>query len=421
MLTTAGCCHFPHKAIAMPPFIKSCLTLLIATILPLQIAAAADPADWNAVKAAAKGQTVYWYAWGGETRINDYIDWVGDEVAVRYGVTVTHVKLADTAEAVSRVLAEKQAGRDEGGAVDLIWINGENFAAMKQQGLLYGPWSEEMPNYALVDTSGKPTTRIDFTVPVDGLEAPWGMAQVVFYYDTARLDTPPSSMAALADWVARNPGRFTYPQPPDFLGSTFLKQALYEVIDDPAELLMPVTAEEFADKAAGLWAYLDALHPQLWRNGKVFPQNGAAQRSLMADGEIDVAVSFSPSEASTAIANDELPNTVRSFVLDDGTIGNTHFVAIPYNAAHKAGAMVVADFLMSPLAQAHKQDPEVWGDGTVLDVAALDSADRARFEALSLGIATLTPEQLGSPLLEPHPSWMEFAEDEWMRRYGTGQ
>ena len=86
---------------------------------------------------------------------------------------------------------------------------------------------------------------------------------------------------------------------------------------------------------------------------------------------------------------------MRSFTFPGGTLANTHFVAIPYNAAAKAGALVAADFLLSPEAQARKQDPKVWGDPTVLAVAKLDAADRARFDALDLGIATLKPDELG--------------------------
>ena len=405
--------------------LRSVLSALALSVLALTstntLADELDLSNWDQVLGEATEQEVFWHAWGGDPKINDYIAWVGKQVRAEYGISLRHVKLSDTAEAVSRVLAERQAGRNDDGAVDLIWINGENFAAMKEQGLLYGPWSEQLPNYQLVDTDGKPTTKVDFTVPVDGLEAPWGMAQVVFYYDTARVETPPTTMADLAKWAARNPGRLTYPQPPDFLGSTFLKQVMYAVLEDTNRLQQPVSAGEFSTLTADVWSYLDDLHPNLWRDGKVFPQNGAAQRVLMADNEIDIAVSFSPSEASTAIANFELPDTVRSFVLDGGTIGNTHFVAIPYNAANKAAALVVANFLMSPAAQLHKESPDVWGDGTVLAMDKLSDADRQAFEDLPRGIATLSPAELGNPLLEPHPSWMELAEDEWVRRYGTGQ
>lgn len=378
-----------------------------------------DPADWAAIVAAARGQTVYWNAWAGEPRINAYIAWAGDQVAQRYGVTVVHVKLADTAEAVSRVLAAKAAGTVAGGSVDLIWINGENFAAMKRQDLLFGPWSEQLPHYPLTDPDNSPGVRFDFTVPVDGLEAPYGKAQIVFIYDTADQTDPPRTLPALLDWARANPGRFTYPLIPDFLGSTFLKQAVITFATDRDALYKPVAEADFAAVTAPLWAYLDALHPHMWRGARAFPTNSADLRRLMADGELGITFTFHPSDASSAIANDELPDTVRTYVLDGGTIGNYSFVALPFNAAHKEGAMVLANFLLSPEAQAKKQDPAVWGLGTVLAMERLTAADRARFEALDLGIATLTPAELGTPLPEPHPSWMERLETAWLARYGA--
>jgi putative thiamine transport system substrate-binding protein len=381
-----------------------------------------DPADWNAVLADAKGETVYLYAWGGEPRINEYISWASHEVDDRYGVRVIHVKVSDTAEVVSRVLTEKAAGKDSGGAVDLVWINGENFAAMKGQGLLASsPWSTELPSYRFVDVENKPTVERDFTVPVDGLEAPWGMAKLVFFYDTARLQEPPASATALAGWIAANPGRFTYPQPPDFTGTTFLKQLLVELAPDPAVLQTQATDENFAAATAPLFAWLDATRSDLWRSGRAYPRDYGSLRRLLADGEVDIAFAFNPSDGSSAIANGELPDTVRSFVFEGGTLGNTHFVAIPFNANAAAGAMVLADFLMSPEAQARKQDPEVWGDPTVLAVDRLAPEDRARFVALKLGVATLPPEALGPTLPEPHPSWVARIEHEWARRYGVVQ
>lgn len=396
------------------------LAALAALLLPLSAQADPDPSDWRAVLEEAEGQTVYWNAWGGSVPVNDFIDWVADELADRHGVELRHVKLSDTAEAVSRVIAERAAGRDEGGAVDLIWINGENFAAMKRQGLLFGPWAESLPNWRFADTEGKPL-QSDFTIPTDGLEAPWSMAQAVFFHDSARVQDPPRSMAALLDWARANPGRFTFPQPPDFLGSTFLKQALIELTPDPGVLQRPVSEADYEAATAPLWAFLDELTPALWRSGAAYPQSGPRQIQLMADGEIDLALSFNPNEAANAIASFQLPETVRTHVPDGGTIANASFVAIPYNANAKAGAMVVANFLLSPEAQARMQDPDVWGAGTVLDMDALPEEDRARFAALSLHPATLSPDELGPGLPEPHPSWMERLEEDWTRRYGVGQ
>lgn len=128
-------------------------TLLAATLATATAFAAhadPDPSNWEAVTEEARGQTVYWNAWGGSDTINSFIAWIGDRVNEDYGVTLEHVKLSDTADAVSRVLAEKTAGKDEGGAVDMIWINGENFAAMKRQDLLFGPWVEQTPSLSLI-------------------------------------------------------------------------------------------------------------------------------------------------------------------------------------------------------------------------------------------------------------------------------
>ena len=162
------------------------LALLLGGLLASSASALAGP--WDDILARARGQTVYWNAWGGDPTTNDFIAWVGQSVLKRYGVTVVQVKLGDTADAVTRVLSEKTAGRGSAGTVDLIWINGANFAAMKRKGLLFGPFSSDLPNYGLVDVAGKPTTATDFSVPVDGMESPWEM--VPFMSDTSTGSMP---------------------------------------------------------------------------------------------------------------------------------------------------------------------------------------------------------------------------------------
>jgi putative thiamine transport system substrate-binding protein len=399
----------------------------MALIAPLALAApppamATDAANWDQVLSDARGETVYFNAWGGSANINAYIQWAGDAVKARYGVSVVQVKLDDTAKAVTTVLAEKTAGRNQDGSVDLIWINGENFAAMKRQGLLFSPdWATKLPNWNLVDIDNQTTTRTDFTIATEGLESPWGAAKLVFFYDEARTqkkDLPDTAQDLLA-FAQAHPGRFSYPQPPDFTGSSFLKQVLSERIDDPSKLQKPVDEATFDRDVAPLFAYLDQLHPLLWRKGKAFPQNYPDMKQKLADGELDIIFAFNPSEASAAISAGELPGSVRSFVFSKGTLGNTHFVAIPYNAKAKAGALVLANFLLSPEAQLRKQDPAIWGDPTVLAVRKLPEADRAAFAALDLGIATLPPDRLGPALPEPHPDWMTRIEAEWTKRYGA--
>lgn len=390
------------------------LALLAVMASPAPAIADPDPANWDAVVAEAGGQDVYWHAWGGSSATNDFIAWLGDRVSERYGISLEHVKLTDTADAVSRVLGEKRAGTDTDGAVDLVWINGANFAAMKQAELLFGPFADDLPNFRLV-TDDEIVAR-DFGTPVEGMESPWAKAQLVFIYDSADAE-PVADMESLADWADRNPGRFTFPQPPDFLGTTFLKQALVSLVEDPAVLQEPVA--DFDAVTEPLWTWLDALTPHLWRSGRAYPATGPAQFQLLTDEEIDMAPSLSPAEASTAIANFQLPDSVRSFVPETGTIGNASFVAIPYNSGSKAAAMVVANELLDPDVQLHAQDPDVLGYETVLDMEKLPDPQREAFAALDRGVATLAPSELGEVLPEPHASWSKAVEEEWVRRYGA--
>ena len=380
-----------------------------------------DPANWDAVLSEARGQTVYWNAWGGDERINAFIASVGAEMEARHGVKLEHVRLADTADAVTRVISEKAAGRDSGGAVDAIWINGANFASMKDQGLLFGPFAQALPNWPLVDTDANPAVLIDFTLPVEGYGSPWAMFQMVFEYDSATVPNPPKSLDALRAWVAENPGRFTYPQPPDFLGTSFLKQALYGVLPDPSVLLRPVDDAAYDSVTAPLWAFLDEVTPNLWRCGRAYPANEPALGQLLADGEIDISFAFNPGRASAAIADGTLQDSVRTFVFDEGTLGNSSYLSIPYNAANKAGALVLANMILDPAIQARAQDPAVLGFQTVLGLDRLSAEDRARFDALELGVATLAPDQMGQALLEPHPTWMTRIAQDWISRYGVGQ
>ena len=51
----------------------------------------------------------------------------------------------DASVFVNRLLTEKQAGQSRG-TIDLVWINGENFRTARQADLLYGPFTQLLPN-----------------------------------------------------------------------------------------------------------------------------------------------------------------------------------------------------------------------------------------------------------------------------------
>lgn len=374
-------------------------------------------ADWQQTLEAAKGQTVYWNAWGGDARTNAFIAWVGEQTEAKYGVKVEQVKLTDTATAVTQVISEKAAGKDSGGSVDMIWINGPNFLSMKEQGLLHGPFAAELPNAKYLDLGPNAAAAVDFTVPVEGYESAWRLARFVFTYDSAVVADVPRDMAGFLDYAQNYPGRVTHPDVSNFMGATFLKQALVEFAPDKSVLQQPVTDAAFDTATVALWQWYDAMRPFMWREGKTFPENESVQQQLLNDGEVDFGVSFDPASAAGAIAEGLLPETARVFVPRDGSIGNISFVAIPYNAANREGAEVVANFLLDPATQAHQQNIDVLGSFSVLDPAKLSVDEAAVFAALPSSPALPSLQDLGPTVLEPHASWMTKLVTVWGERY----
>ncbi|KUQ06961.1 ABC transporter substrate-binding protein [Klebsiella aerogenes] len=388
--------------------LRYCLIWLAALLLAPTLANADE--NWQSISQQARGQTVWFNAWGGDPAVNRYLDWVSAEVKRDYAVDLRIVHIADAADAVKRIQTEARAGRSRGGSIDLLWINGENFRTLKQANLLRSDWAEKLPNWRYVDTR-KPV-REDFSIATDGAESPWGSAQLTFIARRSQLAQPPDSAQALLAFATAHPGSVTYPRPPDFTGTAFLEQLLVALTDRPEALRQPPQETSFAAVTAPLWAYLDRLHPLLWRQGRDFPLSPARMDAMLAQGTLQLSLTFNPLHAQQKAASGELPQDSYSFGFKQGMLGNVHFVAIPANARATAGAQVVANFLLSPQAQLRKADPQIWGDPSVLEPEKLNDAQRAAFYAVQ-------PKATPPMLAEPHAAWVDALEQEWLRRYGT--
>ena len=369
---------------------------------------------WADIVADASGQTVHFYMWGGSDLINSWVNgYVAESVRDAYGINLEMIPVADAPEYINKVLGEKEAGKESGGSVDLVWVNGENFRTMRQGDLLYGNWSRFLPSSAYVNWDD-PSVANDFGYPVDGYEAPYGKAQFVMIYDSARVPNPPRTIAELIAWIEANPGEFTYPAPPDFTGSAFVRHVCYHAAGGYQSLLGEFDPAVFAENAGACWQLLNRLEPALWREGRTYPESHTRQQDLFANREVSFDMAYNPAEASSLIENGRYPETTRTFVFEEGTIANTHYVAIPFNSDHKAAAMVVANFLLSPPAQLSKAQPDNWGDLPALDPALLPAEWQDRFEATPRGPATLSPETLAAHRLpELQAPWLTAFEQGW--------
>lgn len=372
-------------------------------------------ADWNAVLSAAEGTTVNWFMWGGSEVINAHVDEaVGQPLREQYGITLNRVPLDNTADAVNKVLNERAAGKDEGGSVDLIWINGENFRTLKDADLLFGPFVDLLPNNQYVNWED-PAVANDFGVPVDGYESPWASFQFVMEYNTDTVgEVPPATFEELAAWAKENPGRFTYPAPPNHVGDAFVRQLFYWAAGGPEPFLGEYDQATYDRYAPVVWDYLNEIKPYLWREGQTYPELPALAE-MLANQEVDFAMEYDASRASNFINQGRYPDSIRTFVFETGTVANTSYVAIPYNASNPAGAMVLANFLLSPDYQILITNPDELGWMVAIDPARLPADAQARLSEAPRGVATLPPEVLRShALAESGAEWVAPMEEGWV-------
>lgn len=153
---------------------KKLIALLLTAAMALGLAACAKPAetaepaetaidlstaDWDAIAEAAKGTTVTFYGWGGDEERNNWLNTtVAGYLKDNYDITLEVVGM-NIDDILAKLSGEKQAGT-ETGTVDMIWINGENFYSAKENGLLWGPFTDKLPNMeAYIDMEDPETLK----------------------------------------------------------------------------------------------------------------------------------------------------------------------------------------------------------------------------------------------------------------------
>lgn len=400
-------------------FVRGLLLLAAAVVLAAcqgrEPAAFADPRTepWSTVLAQARGQTVTMAMWQGDPAINAYMrTYVAPSLARDFGITLRLVP-GQGNTVVTALMTEAESGRATS-AIDIVWINGETFYQLRQIHALFGPFTARLPNDRYVDWRN-PFIADDFQQPVDGQEAPWGNVQLLLITDRTRVPDPPRTPAALAQWIHAHPGRFTFDT--GFTGMGFLKSLMYAFADSPAQLQGPFDPAVYARLRDRVFAWVQSVRGDLWHHGKTFPADVAQLHALFANGEVDFTMSYNDGEVDNKVDDGLFPATAMAYALTTGMLQNSHYLGIVDRSAHKAAAMVVINFLLSPEAQLRKLDPKVWGDGTVLDVDALPAAWRTRFERAEQrkhAPARHAIQRYARP--EPSPEWMIHLSDDFRRQ-----
>lgn len=403
---------------------KKLISLLLVVAMLFAITACAKPAqepeaafdlataDWDAIVEEARGTTVTFYGWGGDENRNNWLNGtVADYLKENYDITLEVVGM-NIDDILAKLSGEKQAGTDTG-SIDMIWINGENFYSAKENGLLYGPFTEKLPSMEAYIDLEDPETLNDFCMPIEGYEAPYAKAQMVMFNDSAVTAEAPASADELMEYCKKYPGKVTYPALPDFTGSAFVRNIVYEKCG--WEQFQTMEADYDTVKAAiePALEYLRALNPYLWNEGKTFPESSTTVDAMFADGELVMNMSYGPFSVATGIASGIYTDTTRTFVFDNGTIGNTNYMAIAYNSPNKAGAMVAINAIMSADLQLTQ-----YAELRELPVVAyekLSAEEQAEFDAVDLGKGVLSQAELLAHRLPEMPAKLvPVIEEIWL-------
>ncbi|MCJ7690883.1 MAG: ABC transporter substrate-binding protein [Clostridiaceae bacterium] len=375
--------------------------------------------SWKNIENQGKNKEATILMWGGNESINQYMDgFVAENVKAMYGITLKRVPM-NASEFITKLLNEKKGSVNQGTA-DLLWINGENFRTAKQGGLIWGSFTELLPNLKKYYDRNADDLKFDTGIPIEGSEASWGRAQLVFTYDYKVVPAPPKSFKELMEWVKKNPGKFTYPKlPDDFVGVSFIRTAYYELTGKRDVFQKDMTKEQFLQISRPVVDYFKEMNQYLWREGKALPATQALQDEFFKNGEIKMTMGFEVGKTAGLIKKGEYPETVKSFVFDTGTIGNSHYLAVPYNSQNKAAALLVIDFLQSPKAQIEKLKAEVWGDMPAVDVNKLSDDQNAELKAAEAGPGALSIKELSEHRLpEMKSQYIDWIKEIWISEIG---
>lgn len=368
--------------------------------------------EWSEIEDLARGSTVTFYGWGGDENRNKWLSGeVADYLKENYDITLKPVGM-DINDILAKLSADKEAG-SETGDIDMIWINGENFYSAKEKGLLYGPFTDSLPNMEKYVDLADDETSSDFCKPIDGYEAPYGKAQMIMYADSSLSAEFPKTADEFMDFCKAHPGKVTYPALPDFTGSAFVRNLIYEKCGSEQFADMKADKETVRKAIEPALDYLRALNPYLWKEGKVFPESSTKLSQMFQDGEVVMNMSYSSFEVAQGIGDGTLKDTTETFIFDGGTIGNTNYLAVAYDAPNKAGALVAINAMLS--AELQLSQYEKLKTLPVLDGRKLSAEEKKAFEKVDIGKGVLSQNELLNHRLPEMPAdLVPIIEDIWL-------
>lgn len=168
---------------------------------------------------------------------------------------------------------------------------------------------------------------------------------------------------------------------------------------------MPADRAVVEKAVAPAMEYLRELNPYLWKEGTTFPAELSEVDNMFINGELLLMMSYGPYDVGGKIKKGIYTDTTRAFLFDNGTVGNTSYYAIPFNAPNPAGALVTINEMLSPEMQLAKL--EIGEEPAVTDLTRITEEQRAAFAAVDLGPNNIPAQEMAARRLPEYSAAIE--------------
>jgi putative spermidine/putrescine transport system substrate-binding protein len=184
-------------------------------------------------------------------------------------------------------------------------------------------------------------------VSYDGV--PYRASSVVLAYNSQFVKNPPKTIDQLITWIKNNPGKFTYNSPnTGGSGDAFVKAVVNSLVPTKdSSLFISNSRDKTVESTWGPGLkLLHDLNPYVYQHG-FYPNGNMATINLLANQSIWVAPVWSD-QSMTALAQHQLPPSIKLTQLNPPFSGGPADLAIPANSPHKKEAEDFINWLLQP-------------------------------------------------------------------------
>ena len=312
-------------------------------------------------------------------------------------------------------LNQDKANEVDLGRIDILYIESEGFKNAQEKGLLYGPFSDKLPNVKLYfDT--KDTNYLSreglltnhHMVPISRRQLSVIYNQDVFYEQ-------PETLEALMEIIKTYKGGFTYPDPRTSKeGEAFVLSVVGQYLDFDVFKLGAFDHAKFIEAIKPGIDDLIAIKPYLMDGGAVYPKSIETLDAAFREDKAIMSLSMEFNYVTDRLREYEYPEGASTFILPSGMATYDEVAAIAFNSPNKSGAMIVLNELLSPEVQALKYNPRNWGSLPPYSKNLVETATLDAFKAVKLKSTTVKlSDFISATMAEFSPEMIRLVLSEW--------